>query len=89
MKRIIALLLKWKINTEQKMGMAPTKSKRVLYFSNNNLNLLNAKLLQDAEKCIVKMLQSKYFNEKLKLLKIKMKKILNSVAKSAASMEKE
>ena len=38
-----------------------TGSKKVLDFSNNNLNLLDVELLQEAEKCIVKMAQSKYF----------------------------
>ena len=71
MKRIIALVLKRKINTEQKKVMMPTKSKTVFDFSINNLNLLDVKLLQKAEKCIVKMVQLKYFNEELKLLKMK------------------
>ena len=44
-----------------------------LNFSNNNFNLLDVKLLQEAEKCIVKMVQSKYFNEELNLLKMKNK----------------
>ena len=71
MKRIIALVLKWKVNAEQNKKMMPTRSKKVLDFSINNLNLLDAELLQEAEKCIVKMVQLKYFNEELKLLKIK------------------
>ena len=71
MKRIIALMLKWKISIEQKKPMMPSQSEKVLDFSINNLNLLDVELLQDAEKCIVKMAQSKYFNEELKLLKMK------------------
>ena len=50
----------------------PTRSKKVLDFSINNLNLV-VELLQEAEKCIVKMEQLKYFNEELKLLKMKNK----------------
>ena len=60
----------------------PTRSMKVLTFSNNNLNLQNVKLLQEAEKYVVKMVQSKYFNEELKLLNRKMKenvKISNKI----------
>ena len=73
MKRIIALMLKWKINTEQKKEMMPRRSEKVLDFSINNLNLLDVKLLQEAEKCIVKMVQLKHLNEELKQLKMKNK----------------
>ena len=56
--------------------MMSTRSKKVLDFSVNKLNLLDielldVELLQEAEKCIVKMVQLKYFNEELKLLKMK------------------
>ena len=71
MNQIIALMLTWKIITEQKKGMMPTRSKKVLDFSINNLNLLDVELLQEAEICIVKILQLNYFNEELKLLKMK------------------
>ena len=37
----------------------PTRSKKALTFSINNLNLLDVDLLQKAEKCIVKMVQLK------------------------------
>ena len=70
MKRIIALMLKWKINTEQKKQMMPRRSEK---FSINNFNLRDVELLQEAEKCIVKMVQLKYFNEQLKQLKMKNK----------------
>ena len=70
-KRIIALVLKWEYSTEQKKEMIPTRSKKVLHFSINNLKLLDVKLLRETEKCIVKMVQLKYFNEELKLLKMK------------------
>ena len=73
MKLIIVLMLKWKINTEQKKEVMPRRSKKVLDFSINNLNLLDVKLLQEAEKCIVKMVQLKYFNKELKQLKMKNK----------------
>ena len=48
------------IQYKQKKEMIPTRSKKVLHFSINNLNLLDVKLLQEAEKCIVKMVQLKY-----------------------------
>ena len=70
MKRIIALMLKWKINTAQKKQMMPRRSEK---FSINNFNLRDVELLQEAEKCIVKMVQLKYFNEQLKQLKMKNK----------------
>ena len=70
MKRIIALMLKWKINTEQKKQMMPRRSEK---FSINNFNLRDVELLQEAEKCIVKMVQLKYFDEQLKQLKMKNK----------------
>ena len=73
MKRIIALMLKWKINTEQKKQMMPRRSEKVLDFSINNFNLLDVKLLQEAGKCIAKMVELKYFNEELKQLKMKNK----------------
>ena len=63
-------MLKWKINTEQKKQMMPRRSEK---FSINNFNLRDVELLQEAEKCIVKMVQLKYFNEKLKQLKMKNK----------------
>ena len=44
----------------------PRRSEKVLDFSINNFNLLDVELLQEAEKCIVKMLQLKYFNKELK-----------------------
>lgn len=40
MKQITALVLKWKINTEQKKEMMPSRSKKVSDFSDNNLKLL-------------------------------------------------
>ena len=62
MKRIIALVQKWKINTEQKKKMIPTRSKKT-YFSNNNLKPLDVIVLQEAKKCVVKILSAiKYFN---------------------------
>ena len=51
----------------------PRRSEKVLDFSINNFNLLDVELLQEAEKCIVKMVQLKYFNEELKQLKMKNK----------------
>ena len=66
-------MLKWKITTEQKKEMMPRRSEKVLDFSINNLNLLNVKLLQEAEKCIMKTVQLKYFNEELRQLKMKNK----------------
>ena len=70
-KGIIALVLKWKINTKREEVMMPARSKKVLYFSINNRNFLDFELLQDAEKCIVKMVQLKQFKEELKPLKMK------------------
>ena len=63
-------MLKWKINTEQKKQMMPRRSEK---FSINNFNLRDVELLQEAEKCIVKMVQLKYFDEQLKQLKMKNK----------------
>ena len=63
-------MLKWKINTAQKKQMMPRRSEK---FSINNFNLRDVELLQEAEKCIVKMVQLKYFNEQLKQLKMKNK----------------
>ena len=45
MKRMIALMLIWKINTEQKKEMMPRRSEKVLDFSINNLDLLDVVLL--------------------------------------------
>ena len=85
MKRIIALMLKWKINTEQKKEMMPRRSEKVLDFSINNLNLLDVKLLQEAEKCIVKMVQLKHLNEELKQLKMKNKENVKISSKISSS----
>ena len=63
-------MLKWKINTAQKKQMMPRRSEK---FSINNFNLRDVELLQEAEKCIVKMVQLKYFNKELKQLKMKNK----------------
>ena len=57
MKRIIALMLKWKINTEQKKQIMPRRSERVLDFFIHNFNLLDVELLQEAGKFIKKMVQ--------------------------------
>ena len=81
MKQIIALMLKWKINTEQKKEVMPRRSEKVLDFSISNLNLLDAELLQETEKCIVKLVQLKYFNEELKQLKMKNKENVNISSK--------
>ena len=51
--------------------MMSARSKKLLDFSNKKLNLLQVELLQEAGKYIVKMMQSKYLNKKLKLLIIK------------------
>ena len=56
-----------------KKEMISTKSKKVLGFSKSKLDLLDIKLLQKVEKCVVKMVVSKYFNGELKLLKMKNK----------------
>ena len=50
MKRIIALVLKRKIDIKQAKVMMLTRSKKVLNFSINNLNLLDVELLQESEK---------------------------------------
>ena len=71
LKRIIALMLKWKINAEKSKKMMPTRLKKVLDFSINNLNLLDIEMLQEGEMVKKKMVQLKYFNEELKLLKMK------------------
>ena len=84
MKQIIGLVLKWKINAEQNKEMMPTRSKKVLGFSVKNLNLLDVELLQESEKCIVKMVQLKYLNKERKLLKMETKKMLKLAEKSAA-----
>ena len=81
MKQIIALMLKWKINTEQKKEMMPRRSEKVLDFSINSLNLPDAELLQETEKCIVKLVQLKYFNKELKQLKMKNKENVNISSK--------
>ena len=80
-KQIIALMLKWKISTEEKKKMMPRISEKVLDFSINNLNLLDVELLQEAEKPILKMVQLKYFNEELKKLKIKNKENFKIISK--------
>ena len=51
----------------------PRRSEKVLHFSINIFNLLYVELLQEAEKCIVKMVQLKHFNEEMKQLKMKNK----------------
>ena len=51
----------------------PRRSEKVLDFSINNFNLLDVELLQESEKCIVKMEQLKYFNEEFKQMKMKNK----------------
>ena len=85
MKRVIALVLKWKINTEQKNEMIPTRSKiGNRFLSINNLNLLDVELLQKAENCIVKMVQLKYFNVELHLLKMKSEENVKISRKSTA-----
>ena len=78
-------MLKWKINTEQKKEMMPRRSEKVLDFSINNLNLLDVKLLQEAEKCIVKMVQLKHLNEELKQLKMKNKENVKISSKISSS----
>ena len=55
--------------------MIPTRSGKVLYFSNNDLKLLDVEVLQEAKKCVVRIVQSKYFNEEWKLLKMKTRKM--------------
>ena len=59
------------------------KIRKCIRFFINNLNLLDVELLQEAEECIVKMVQFKYLNEGLKQLKMETKKMLKSVANSA------
>ena len=78
-------MLKWKINTEQKKQMMPRRSEKALDFSINNFNLLDVELLQEAEKCIVKMVQLKYFNEELKQLKMKNKENVKISSKISSS----
>ena len=53
--------------------MIPRITEKVLDFSINNFSLLDVELFQEAEKCIVKMVQLKYFNKELKQLKMKNK----------------
>ena len=49
------------------------RSEKVLDFSINDFNLLDVELMQEAEKCIGKMVQLIYFNKELKQLKMKNK----------------
>ena len=58
---------------QNKKGDDINKVKKLLGFSKSKLDLLDIKLLQEVEKCVVKMVVSKYFNEKLKLMKMKNK----------------
>ena len=53
--------------------MIPRITEKVLDFPINNFSLLDVELFQEAEKCIVKMVQLKYFNKELKQLKMKNK----------------
>ena len=64
--------------------MMPRRSKEVLDFSINNFNLLDVELLQEVEKCIVKMVQLKYFNEELKQLKMKNKENVKISSKTSS-----
>ena len=49
------------------------RSEKILDFSINDFNLLDVELMQEAEKCIGKMVQLIYFNKELKQLKMKNK----------------
>ena len=49
------------------------KIRKALGFSINDFNQLDVELLQEAEKCIGKMVQLSYFNKELKQLKMKNK----------------
>ena len=40
-------------------------------FANKNLHILNISQIQQAERCIIKLVQSKYFNKEMKKLLIK------------------
>ena len=72
LKRIIAYILKWKTIHMQEKRMVTRGSKRVNMFSTNkNFSLLDINQIQQAEECIIKMIQLKYFKEEIKILKMK------------------
>lgn len=75
LKRVIRFALKCK-NRKQ---YACWRNKKDNNFTNENLHLLDVSQIQQNERCIIKLVQSKCFGEKIK--KLLMKKQESKVAK--------
>ena len=72
LKRVIAFILKWKVNHHRKQSMLTGENNKVtINFANENLHILDISQIQQAERCIIKLVQSKYFNEEMKKLLMK------------------
>ena len=46
-------------------------NKVTINFANKNLHILDISQIQQADRCIIKLVQSKYFNEEMKKLLMK------------------
>ena len=72
LKRVIEFVLRCKVNYHRKQRMPNGVNKKVIInFASENLCILDTSPNQQTEKCIIKLVQSKYFSEEMKKLLIK------------------
>ena len=72
LKLVIALILKLKVNHNRKQSMLTGENnKTTINFTNENLHILDTSQIQQAERCVIKLIESKYFNKEMKKLLIK------------------
>ena len=57
--------------TENKVWSLGKNNNFTINFANINLHILDIRQIQQAERCIIKLVQSKYFNEEMKKLLMK------------------
>ena len=60
------------LNHHRKQSMFTGENDKVtINLANKNIHILDIKQIQQAERCILKLVQSKYFNEEMKKLLMK------------------
>ena len=67
LKRVVAFVPRCKVNHNyRKQNMHGKIKKIAINFANNNLDALDVTQIKQAERCVIKLVQSNYFSKKMK-----------------------
>ena len=84
-KRMIAFILRWRVNHHRNQSMLTGENKKVtINFANKYLLILDISQIKQADRCTIKLIQSIYFSEEMKKL-LMMKQGLDEAEMKKAS----